>query len=211
VEIDIGAAYDTMIVVAASAPTVNKGMEALLDYCAQVCPSEVWEDLRSLDYEADVVALRSWLEHTLTEEPPSPNVKAFWFGLYQAEDEAGPIYVLYLSGSAEVYTPDSLDWACETEESYLPEARYADSRILKTVFRAVQAEPEAVLLAEYMLCMGYACLAIPAIFQSLAPELVLGQAESRTVVTGFDEGDNVLLGQVGKAGWLKSLPAPIVL
>jgi hypothetical protein len=180
-------------------------MQALLDYCAQVCPGQVWDTLRGLDYEADVVALRSWLEHLFTEEPPPPNVKAFWFGLYQSEDEEGPTYVLYLSGSVEDYTPDSLDWASWTEETYLPEGRYADSRILQAMFRTVQAEPDAVLLAEYMLCLGYACLAIPAIFTSLAPELVLGKAESRTVVIGFDEGDSVWLGQVGKAGWISQL------
>jgi hypothetical protein len=209
VEIDIGAAYDTMIAIAASAPTVPKGMQALLDYCAQACPGEVWKGLHDLDYDADVAALQHWLGHLFTEEPPAPNVRTFWFGLYQAEDEEGPTYMLYLSGSVEDYTPDSLDWACWTEETYLPEGRYADSRILPSLFRAVQVEPDAVLLAEYALCLGYACLAIPAIFNSLAPELVLKEAESRTVVTGFDEGDNVVLGQVGKAGWMSRLsPSP---
>jgi hypothetical protein len=155
-----------------------------------------------LDYNADVRALRNWLESLLTQSPPAPNVKAFWFGLFESQEEDEPVYVLYLSGSVKDYTPHSLNWACWTEETYLPEARYADSSILKTLLRAVQSQPEAVLLAEYALCLGYACLAVSSLMHSLPSRLVLGEAEHRVIVTGFDEGDSVLLGEVERHGWI---------
>lgn len=208
--IDIGAAYDHMVAIVMSAPTVTAGMDALLDYCAQIFPSPVWKDLRSLDYAADVASLQGWLERLLTQEPPASSIVTFWFGLYESTTEDGPEYVLYLSGSTEDYTPESLDWACWTNDTYLPEDRYVHHSALTTLFRTVHSEQEAQLLAEYALCLGYSSLAISWLMKALPPHLILGEAEQRTVVTGFDDGDNVLLGQMDKRGWHPALsPSPL--
>src|SRR5947199_1396090 len=102
VDIDYADVYRAVARVAATAPSVCAGMTALLDHCASLFPSTVWEPLRHLDYEGDVAALRQWLERILTTEPPPSDVQAFWFGLYAAEDEhEQPTYVLYISGSAK--------------------------------------------------------------------------------------------------------------
>ncbi len=204
---NIYAVHDSLIQIAATAPTVTTGMNSLLDYCDTGYPSPVWDGLRSLDYEADVAALRTWFWQVLEAEPPSPNVKGFWFGLFESLEDGVPIYILYVSGSVEEYTSENEGWACWKDDSYLPENRYSNSQILKTLAPVLHSEPDAVELGEYVLCLGYACLAVPLLMQTLSPDLLLGGAERRAVTVGFDEADVNLLGYVTSQGWSSAVPA----
>jgi len=202
---NIDTALDNMIRIAASAPTVAAGMSALLDYCAKEYPGGVWDGLRGLDYDSDVAALTKWLANLLESKPTALSVKGFLFGLFQSEENGTPIYVLYATGLVEDFTPEFEDWTSWTPESDLSEERYAESQILKTVFSSIQSEPDAILLAEFMLCLGYACLVVPELFRNLPRALALGEAEQRLVITGFDEGDPILLGCVTRQGWISAL------
>lgn len=204
--IDIGAAYDVMARITYSASSVTEGMIALLDYTAQVQPNVAWDQLRRLDYGKDVTALRDWLERVLTEEPPGPEVKAFWFGLFNNGVEDGVSCTLYISGPTEEYTPDTLDWACWTDETYLPQGRYAPSPVLHALYRAADGVEDAGLLGEYTLCLGYACLAVAEAARSVKSVLFLGEADERPVAVGFDEGDGLLLGTVTRGGWRQAEP-----
>ena len=63
-------------------------------------------------------------------------------------------------------------------------------------------------LAEYMLCLGYVCLAAPSAIEALEPQLLLGAAAERAVVAGFDGGDYALLGRMTQqAGWVPAITA----
>ena len=203
---DIGAAYDVMARITYSASSVTKGMNALLDYTAQAQPSAMWEVLRRLDYEEDAAALRAWLRQVLTEEPPPQGVRAYWFGIFNPVVDEEVSCAFYVSGPTEDYTPDTLDWACWTDETYLPQDRYAPSPVLHALYRAAQGVDGAELLGEYTLCLGYACLAVAEVMRSLDPVLFLGDADERPVAVGFDEGDGLPLGTVTNGGWRQAEP-----
>ena len=203
---DISAAWAKIVHITFSASNVTDGMTALIDYTAQAQPSAKWDELRFLDYQADALALRDWLTGVLADEPPAPNVKAYWFGVFNpvVEDEASCGF--YVSGATEDYTPDSLDWACWTEETYLPQDRYAPSQVLPALYRTAQRMEDAELLGEYTLCLGYVCLAVMEMARSLEPRLFLGGAEERPIAAGFDAGDGLLLGLVRETGWSPADP-----
>ncbi len=203
---DISAAWDEIVRITFSASTVADGMSALIDYTAQTQPSTEWDELRSLDYQGDALALRGWLAGVLADEPPASDVKAYWFGVYNpvVDDEASCGF--YVSGATEDYTPDTLDWACWMEGTYLPQGRYAPSQFLPALYRTAQGVEGAELLGEYTLCLGYVWLAVMAMARSLEPRLFLGSAEERPIAAGFDDGDNILLGTVRKTGWSPAEP-----
>jgi len=203
---DIRAAWDEIVRITFSASTVAEGMSALIDLTAQAEPSAKWDELRSLDYEGDALTLRGWLAGVLAAEPPASDVKAYWFGVFNpvVDDEASCEF--YVSGATEDYTPDTLDWACWTEETYLPQDRYAPSQVLPALYRTAQGVEDAELLGEYTLCLGYVCLVVMAMARSLEPRLFLSGAAPRRIAVGFDAGDGLLLGTVRQTGWSPADP-----
>jgi hypothetical protein len=200
------AAFDEVVRITASASSVTQGMNSLLDYISQVQPDEVWNKLRSLNYQADISALRDWLVGVLTNDPPPPNVKVYWFGIFNPVIDDEVLCGFYVSGSPKDCTPDTLDWACWTDGTYLPQARYAPSAVLYDIYRAIQNRKGGALLGEYTLCLGYVCLAVAEIVRSLDARLFLGTSEERPVVVGFDDGDSILLGTIRLTGWAPVVP-----
>ena len=150
--------------------------------------------------------MQVWLRDVLSAEPPSPDVKAFWFGIFNPDVDGEVSCGFYVSGPTSDYIPDTLDWACWTAETYLPQGRYAPSHILGVLYRTSQGIEDAGLLGEYTLCLGYVCLVVAEIARSLASDLFLGNAAARPVAVGFDDGDGLLLGNIGQTGWLAIAP-----
>ena len=68
--------------------------------------------------EKIIRALADWIHRLGENYPPTDDITAFNFGIFQKTDES---YRLYISG-ARVFDPNTDDWACETD--YLPEGRY---------------------------------------------------------------------------------------
>lgn len=182
---------------------VAAGMERLLALCERSAPHEVWTRARELDFAGDAAALRVWLAGVLAEQPPSAEVAAYWFGLaHRAGENQEESCQLYLSGSTCFDPADPMcGWACWTDDTYLPEGRYADSPVLRELYRLVK-ETDVALLAEYALCLGYAALAVREACAGIGPHLLLGSRSWRGVAVGFDEGDFLLVGML-EAGGIK--------
>jgi hypothetical protein len=51
-------------------------------------------------------------------------------------------------------------------------------------------------IGEYVLCLGYACLAVKNLCETVPLELLLGSRDTRAVAVGFDSGDEILIGDV---------------
>jgi hypothetical protein len=177
-----------------SASSISNGMTQLLDYCEAASPSPAWSSIRRLDFEDDSANLRLWLEKVLSTEPPSQDVNAFWFGLFNPVMEHGETSCgMYVSGSTTFDPEDETgEWAVPSDDSYLPEGRYAPSSVLREVYRLVTKNSVADI-GEYVLCLGYACLAVRTIIRSVSPKLLLGERESRAIAVGFDSGDFIIL------------------
>ena len=203
---DIAAAYYKMAKITLSSSSVRQGMDALLDYILQVHPDNNWDRLRRLDYTGEGLALRQWLESVLREEPPGSDVRAYWFGIFNPVIGEQASCAFYISGPTENYTPQTQNWACWTNETYLPEHRYAHSPVLASLYQASQEVVGAGLLGEYVLCLGYVCLTVAELIRSLEPHLFLGSTKQRSVVVGFDDGDDLLLGTIGSNGLFLAAP-----
>jgi hypothetical protein len=178
-----------------SAHDINSGMDHLVNLCQGIIESPAWPKICSLDYKRDIEELRKWLELVLISEPPSPKIKAFWFGLYNPVLENGDSTAgLYISGSTRFDSEDTTgDWAVWDDSSYLPKRRYADSVVLKEIYRLV-TENEVADIGEYVLCLGYAFFAVREICSSIKPSsLLLGEYKERRIAVGFDSGDFIIL------------------
>lgn len=195
-----------------SASSISNGMTQLLDYCDVNLPNPLWGKIRNLEFESDTTNLRFWLENVLSNEPPSQEINGFWFGLYNPVLDNGEVSCrLYISGSTKFSREDETgDWAAWDNSSYLPEGRYADSKVLHELFRLIENVRERFHLhnrnadffveeiygledGKYLLCLGYACLAVKAICGSINPKLLFGERDTRAVVVGFDSGDWIIL------------------
>jgi len=205
-------AFDQIEDTIKSTSSVMEGMRRLLDYCDGNLRNPLWINVRNLDFESDITNLRFWLENVLSNEPPSQEINGFWFGLYNPVLDNGEVSCrLYISGSTKFNREDETgDWAAWDNSSYLPEGRYANSKVLHEIFRLIENVRERFHLhnqnadyfveeinglenGEYLLCFGYACLAVKAICGSINPKLLFGERDNRAVVVGFDSGDWIIL------------------
>ena len=192
--------YNYVEQVVRSRATVSHGMTTLITYCEENCPSTVWQEIRKLDFECELPRLRAWLEDVLTSEPPAAEIEAYWFGLFNLDEDGVEICELYVAGSNHL-DPDPLssDWA--VNPSYFPEGRYAGSRVLADLHRSLaSADSDPFGFGDYTLCLGYAGLAVAHLCAMLDPVLLLGPRESRMITVGFDDGDLILLGAMDRGG-----------
>jgi hypothetical protein len=181
-----------------SATSMSLGMSQLLEYCEVNLPNAIWEKLGQLDFEGETTKLHAWLEKVLSSEPPLQEINAFWFGLFNPIRNGETSCDVYLSGSTKFDAEDETnDWATWDDNSYLPEERYAHSHVLNEIYRQV-SETEVAAEGEYILCLGFAALAVRQIVKSLHPELLLGKREKRDIAVGFDSGDFILLEGIEK-------------
>jgi hypothetical protein len=196
-EPETGRSLDAIIDVVASESDIAVGMRRLLDHCARLRASAVWERISLVDFTAGGERERAWLEALLKAEPPGDSVEAFWFGIFDGggagEEEEPPIAELYLAGS-EVYEPDdpTAEWACSPE--YFPQGRYAHSALLREMSELLNgADAEAFEIGAYVLPLGYAGLTAAEACRKLPRELLLGARAERAVAAGFDSGDFLTL------------------
>src|SRR5215475_5033750 len=172
---------------------VAAGMTELIGYCEKKNPNVVWKKIRKLNFRGDVERLREWLVEVLSSEPPANEIKAFWFGLFNPVLDDGRVRCcLYVAGSTRF---DEADWACWADDSYVPDGRYADSKILDEIY-SLTNEKGVGDIGEYVLCLGYACLAVKHLCETIPSELLIGSRDTRAVAVGFDSGDEILIGDV---------------
>ncbi len=169
---------------------VRPGMNYLLEYCGKVCDSPVWKKISGMEFEKDANSIQHWLNKTLDHQPPPENIRAFWFGLNNPVLNDGETSCcLYLSGSVQFDMNDqTATWACLSDDSYMPRDSYAKSTILHEMYYLTN-QHEVGDLGEYMLCLGYACLAILSALKTVDGRFLLNLSGRRPVAVGFDKGD----------------------
>src|SRR5262245_35287050 len=186
-------AYDFVKRTVESGNGMSDGMTELIGYCEKKKPNDVWGKIRKLNFKDDRDRLREWLVEVLSKEPPANEITAFWFGLFNpALDDGRVSCCLYVSGSTRF---DEVDWACWGDDSYVPDKRYADSKVLDEIYSLTNKQGLGDI-GEYVLCLGYACLAVKDLCETVPPELLLGSRDKRAVAVGFDSGDEILIGEV---------------
>lgn len=204
-EIDLAAMHGWIVKELACKRSIAESMESLIDLCEQARPHSDWDKLRALPY-ADLTTLTGWIQSPFQDEPPVRPLRGLWFGLFNPYSD-GPVADIYLCGS-ERFIPDPDDNLWAVGPDWRPKARYAESEILKEIYRIAYcqggsaAERKGALAngAEYPLCLGYGAFAVRELLTQLDAALILGKSESLGVAVGFDSGDFVLLGMLTDHG-----------
>lgn len=190
-----------------SGKPMDECMADLLAYCAQAAPDPGWNTVGGIDLSVCQKSLEDWLDSTLTASPPGDNVRAYYFGIAEIVNGSDSMMRLYVCGADE-FDPDdeSMDWACDPV--YWPESRYAPAETLAQFSGSLRVSRSARPVGEYVLSLGYACLATRDLMQSLNLALLLGSAGTRAVAVGFDEGDAIVLGQLTRDGFRPAATKP---
>jgi hypothetical protein len=198
-----------------SGADVRECMEQLIAHCERQCPGTAWEAVRALDIEDDIENLTTRLKMILAAAPPPPSIRAYWFGVFNTDTEQGPTCALYVSGAVR-YDPDDemFDWACPSDDSYLPADRFLESRVLHEMYQILQESGQYEFpkrckrkglcgggnhcwLGDYVLSLGYACLAVREMCTNLVHDLVSPEGAVITIAVGYDSGDGIVIGAIG--------------
>jgi hypothetical protein len=127
-----------------------------------------------------------------------------YFGLSEYLDEQredGTICRLDLVGDTGFDARDA-DCVWAIAPTYVPMIPPTDSTVLKSIYREVQAAgQQTAQLGEYVLALGYCCLAVRHVANALRSRVLQGR-HWRGLAVGFDCGDAVSLGRLGSDGWL---------
>lgn len=202
---DLAKAWSQMRSIVDDATDIGDGVSALVDMCQQHHDWDGWSRVREFDYFEDKQRLERWLKRVLKNQPPTRTIKAFWFGLYNPLVSRKPTSDVYLSGSREFTASETdFEWACGP--AYFPNQRYAKSKALRHIYATVSEGGEGIpTLGEYVVCLGYAAIAIKLLASELDSKLWLGTLKQRAVAVGFDSGDGMLLGYLTPDGWQRDV------
>jgi hypothetical protein len=197
-----------------SGAELRECMDQLIAYCEEQCPGTAWEAVRALDIDEDIENLTTRLKIILAAAPPPQDIRAYWFGIYNPDTEDGPSCALYVSGAPRFDQDDeTFDWACPAEDSYLPEDRFLESRVLHELYQILQesglhtfpkpCKREGLCggenhcwLGDYVLSLGYSCLAVREICTNLVEDLVSPEGSTITIAVGYDSGDGIVIGSI---------------
>lgn len=165
-----------------------------------------WRSLDELDFKEDIKQLEAWLNEVLFTEPAPDDISAYWFGLFHPLDEHDqPVSCLYLAGSNRYLPNEEVeDW--HTAPAFFPKGRYADSDVLKQIYRYAHRKDGPETNGEYF-CLWYSSIVVAHLCRTRAPAL-LGDVERRAVAVGFDAGDILMLGKLTRAGFQATEYAP---
>ncbi|HEX9340829.1 MAG TPA: hypothetical protein VF992_06630 [Thermoplasmata archaeon] len=111
-------------------------------------------------------------------------------------------YELYLCGSSR-YDSADVDFAWAANPDYWPEDRYSKSDVFHAMWAPSGQRQLPYQLADDAIPLVYAGL-LANWLSSRMSRVVLGNAKSRVIAVGHDEGDAYLLGIVDSDGYHKS-------
>ncbi|MFM9995315.1 MAG: hypothetical protein ACKVU4_05885 [Phycisphaerales bacterium] len=201
---------------------VAPGMRAILAVGKEVHPGPAWGRLARIRWSAQDANVAAWFKSFLHKNPVPARVKGFWFG-------APEIYMnapwLDWCGTSDFKLDDiECGWATgvypdEPRNDKVPPQSICP---LVCLFHAAKAlgvdvkryrtheEYDARLaerhsLAFFAVSLGYTCLIVSHLFQTIDPILWLGRASVCGVAVGFAGGGHHQLGVLSRQGW-KSRP-----
>lgn len=167
-------------------------LQKLVQMGAQQREWKAWQRLATHDYERAAEDLAEWLDDVLKNDPPPPETQAFYFALFDAEDEQGKnTFGLALSGSA-FFAPFDFSWAANP--SWEPEDCFAPAGILDEIYRLSKDAPrDQHEFARYTIGLAYAVIAVKVLCLRFAKRMELWQHGGRQVAVGFLGGEALLL------------------
>ena len=178
-------------------PTFVSGFYEIKRLLADNSLAEVVKNVEERRLQAE---FNDWLKEILSNQLPK-KVKSIYFGLFSMvnpENEDEEMTTIYFCGSASTPQDDD-DWACWTEDSYLPDNKYlllTDFMIIDKYFKLnSHIEGDLNVLVFHGLLNLLILNSLDKIRNSLT-----GTQKSLYLGTGFDGGDIVIMGKLTKTG-----------
>ena len=194
---EINALLEAIVAAVAVDGPFSQRMSRVIDECERQHPHRDWYLMRELDFQADDEAVETWLPRTFKVVSPDESFQGLWFGLNNPVRRGKVTADIYV-GAAEVYSPESIEWAAEC--SFLPESGYLKSKVLDAIYRpAYDRDGGLENEAEFPLVLAYGAMLARAATAKLALEGALRHL--RGAACGFDSGDSLTLGTFGRAGF----------
>ncbi|MBK9383292.1 MAG: hypothetical protein IPN34_00495 [Planctomycetes bacterium] len=171
-----------------------EALEKLVRLGARQREWKSWKRLAQHDYEGAEEELATWIEEVLRDDPPPPETQAFFFGLFDAEDDDGKeTFGLQLSGSS-FFAPFDRSFSWAAEPTWVPDDCFAPEGILDEIYRLSASAPrEQREFARYTIGLAYAVIAVKRLCLRFAKKLELWQQGGRQVAVGFVGGEAILL------------------
>ncbi len=155
--------------------------------------------LDDIDGDRMLAQFQHWLETILSFQEIPEHIQSVYVGLFSVADEHdNEITTIHFSGSP--FTPEEdEDWACEVEDSFLPEKRY----MILTDFMLLDENMQDLDVGSELEELVYVGVLNLLVFQAFRKfkESILRNHESLFVGAGYDEGDIFPLGELTKKGW----------
>lgn len=177
-------------------------MSELLAAHESAHPQYDWAPLNALNFDELDALLSKWLTPAFEREPPrSKRIKAIWCGLYQPIRDGETVADMYVSGTKD-FELDEVPHAWCLDPAYWPLLRSANSRVLGDLYRRAYAEGGPGNDAECYLGLGYAAKAISTLLGRVDADLVLGSRKEVQVAVGWNSGEPLYIGHLGRAGFV---------
>ena len=181
---------------------LSTSMQELISLCREVQPHPDWPLLAEIGFSSGSAELTAWLEATLRNSPPDPEIRGLWFGLFNPIDgESGDLIRdatadIYVGGS-RVYAPGDADHEWASELDYQPEEGDAHSSVLGRVYSLAYGKADGLQnSAEYPLCLGFATFWMREVLNLRHVRTLVAGEIGRGVAVGFDSGDAIDFGLI---------------
>jgi len=141
-----------------------------------------------------------WFNEILTDQLPK-KVKSLYFGLFSMIDpdnEDEEITTIYFCGSTSTPQDDD-DWACWTDDSYLPDNRYLVLSDFMVIDQNIKLNPHIEGDLNVLIFHGLLDLLILNSLEQIKNSLTATR-KSLYLGSGFDGGDIVIMGKLTKSG-----------
>jgi hypothetical protein len=197
--LDLAESFGWIVSELAAKRSIADSMHRIIDQCAAAHPHPDWQRLRALPYD-DLRKLSEWFEQPFRLEPPTMPLRGLWFGIFNPGESIDEVRAdFYISGS-ERFDANSQtnEWA--VRPVWWPEHRYAGSKVMASIYRIAYCDGGLKNDAEYLLCLGYAALAVRELLNTVNPSMVFDVVGPVGVVVGFDSGDWMQLGRLTRTG-----------
>ncbi len=183
--------------------SITAFMNELLIAHENAHPKYDWAPLKALDFDECESLLERWLVPAFKREPPrAKRIKAIWCGLFQPIRDGETVADMYVAGT-KAFELDQVPRKWNVGPEYRPLLRYANSRVLANLYRcAYGGENGPGNDAENYLGLGYAAKTISTLLGRVDAELILGSRNEVQVAAGWDSGEPLYIGHLGRSGFI---------
>jgi hypothetical protein len=184
-----------------SSTDFGASLKSMLECCAKLQPHPAWAELMALDTSKEIKATKRWLPRVIKREPCPFPVRGAYFGLsefaYRGAEYAN-MYVALMSA----YDPNDQEtqWLFEKPTHY-PDKGHLNSKSLKAAGLLCAGEDSLGTPGLICYSMSFSALLLRHVLDAEMHQL-LGGTGPIGVVTGYDSGDLLRLGEMTAEGFV---------